>query len=115
MYKPLPEFLTIKESGIHGLGIFASEFLSIGVDLGIAHIELPNFPHDHCRTPLGGFYNHSDNPNCKLVASTKLFQFNSDIKSSTLFLLIKNLITIKEIEKNEEITCEYTLYDIDSS
>ena len=112
MYKPLPNSLTIHPSTIHHLGIFAKKKIPVGTNFGMTHLQ---FGKNLIRTPLGGFLNHSDNPNCKLVESTKLFQFNSDIKSSTLFLLIKNLITIKEIEKNDEITCEYTLYDIDSS
>jgi len=62
VYKPLPECLTIKESDIHGMGIFATRNLYPGIDLGIAHIKLEGFPQGHCRTPLGGFYNHSDDP-----------------------------------------------------
>ena len=127
MYKPLPNCLTIRESEIHGLGIFATESIDINFDLGIAHVELPNympivprnkyqqyFMQGHCRTPLGGFYNHSEDPNCKLVPSTDLFQFDSDAKSSTLFLLVKRLFTLREIEEGEEITCFYTLYKINN-
>ena len=113
MYKPLPKCLTIKESGIHGLGIFTTEFIDIEVDLGIAHINLPGFPQGFCRTPLGGFYNHSETPNCKLVDSTELFQRVPEIKSSILFLLVKKLVTITGIKKGEELTCSYTLYDLD--
>ena len=111
-YRPLPDCLTIRESEIHGLGLFATESIDMNFDLGIAHVELPNFMHGHCRTPLGGFYNHSEDPNCKLVPSTDLFQFDSDAKSSTLFLLVKRLFTVREIEEGEEITCKYTLYEV---
>ena len=33
MYKPLPESLTIKQSGINGLGLFASEGIGQGTKL----------------------------------------------------------------------------------
>ena len=115
MYNPLPTWLTIKESGIHGLGLFATCDIGEETDLGIAHIELPNFPQNHCRTPLGGFYNHSKDPNCKLVTGTELFSLDPDIKSSVLFLTVKRLFTAKYIMKDEELTCEYTIYEIDKN
>ena len=37
-WRPLPEFLTIKESKIEGLGVFATRDLPEGYDLGISHI-----------------------------------------------------------------------------
>ena len=98
-YRPLPDCLTIKESSIHGLGIFATGSISKGTDLGIAHVEMVEwlkFPQNYCRTPLGGFYNHSDDPNCKLVDSD----------------CYKRLVSIKDIKEGEEITCVYTLYDL---
>ena len=98
-YRPLPDCLTIKESSIHGLGIFATSSISKGTDLGIAHVEMVEwlkFPQNYCRTPLGGFYNHSDDPNCKLVDSD----------------CYKRLVSIKDIKEGEEITCVYTLYDL---
>ena len=49
------------------------------------------------RTPLGGFGNHSDTPNCFKV---KLEYDNSWIGA------------IRDIEPNEEITWKYTLYEI---
>lgn len=98
MYRPLPLSLTIRESEIHGLGLFALEDIGKGVDLGIAHIRMVEwlkFPQDYCRTPLGGFYNHSDEPNCELVGDN-----------------IKRLVTTRGINVDEEVTCKYTLYDI---
>ncbi len=101
MYKPLPDSLTIKKSSIHGLGIFATCDIPEKTNLGIAHVKMVEwlqFPQEHCRTPLGGFYNHSDTPNCTLVDNN----------------LTKNLVTIKDIEEGEEITCIYTLYKINN-
>lgn len=102
MYSPLPDSLTIKQSAIHGLGIFTTCDITIGIDLGIAHVNIADmdFPQEYCRTPLGGFYNHSDEPNCKLIDS---YEYN---------LSVKRLVTIKDIAVGEELTCKYTLYSL---
>ena len=100
-YRPLPECLTIKKSDIHGLGIFATCDIEKDTDLGIAHVEMVewlNFPQGNCRTPLGGFYNHSDPTNCILVDCS----------------VWKRLVTIKNIKKGEEITCKYTFYEVEN-
>lgn len=39
IYKPLPSFLTIKNSPIHGLGLFATGNIPKGTLLGISHIH----------------------------------------------------------------------------
>ena len=102
MYNPLPDCLTIEKSDIHGLGLFATCNIWKDTNLGIAHINIIGFPHDYCRTPLGGFYNHSDNPNCNLIEK---------YDPATLFY-VQNLITITNILKGDEITCKYTLYSL---
>ena len=38
MYKPLPDSLTIKESNIEGLGLFATCSISKGTNLGISDL-----------------------------------------------------------------------------
>ena len=38
MYKPLPDSLTIKPSGIDGLGLFAKEGIAQGTNLGMSHV-----------------------------------------------------------------------------
>ena len=91
MYRPLPDFLTIKQSKIEGLGLFATEDISDGTILGISHHHLPN---KLIRTPLGGFYNHSDNPNCKRE------------HYGTEYILI----AIQDIKAGDEITVSYTFY-----
>ena len=65
-YKPLPSYLAIGPSDIEGAGIIAQDDIPKDVVIGITHIYDPNFQHDHIRTPLGGFINHSDSPNCEL-------------------------------------------------
>ncbi len=67
MYSPLPEALTIKESDIHGLGLFAIDNISKSTILGMTHFKHIDYKDGWLRTPLGGFYNHSNTPNCELV------------------------------------------------
>ena len=98
-YNPLPEYLAIGPSDIHGAGILAKEDIPGEVVIGISHVYDPNFQHDYIRTPLGGFINHNENPNCELVDDDE----NTDYKK---------LKTIKKIEKGEELTLKYSLYDI---
>ena len=105
MYSPLPASLTIKTSKIHGLGLFATKDIKKNTNLGISHVYNESFPQNWIRTPLGGFYNHSNEPNCELVASF----------SSEALIATKILITTKPIKKDDEITCIYTLYSIDGN
>ena len=97
-YNPLPEYLAIGPSQIHGAGILAIEDIPGEVVIGISHVYDPNFQHNYIRTPLGGFINHSDKPNCELIEDE-----NDDYKK---------LKTIKKIEQGEELTLKYSLYDI---
>ena len=90
-YRPLPESLTIKPSSIDGLGLFATQTIPKNTDLGMIHFSYGEII---IRTPLGGFINHSDKPNCKKL----------DLEDEW------HLKTIKEIKKNEELTLKYTLY-----
>tara|TARA_B100001057_G_scaffold345761_2_gene346899 strand:+ start:10358 stop:10675 length:318 start_codon:yes stop_codon:yes gene_type:complete len=99
MYKPLPNGITIKESNVQGLGVFATKDFDADVILGIVHILNKNFPHGAIRTALGAFYNHSDNPNCKNVAG---FWHQ---------LPVKYFMTVKPIKAGEELTAKYSLYD----
>ena len=102
MYRPLPRSLTIKSSPIEGIGLFATEFIPKGTDLGMTHIYDERFPDNYIRLPLGGFFNHSPSPNCKIVESY------NDEKMQIKHL---RLITIKDIQNDEEVTATYTLYD----
>ena len=99
MYRPLPDGLTIKESNLLGLGLFATKDIDADVVLGIVHIKNKNFPHGYIRTALGAFYNHSDSPNCKNTAG---FWHQ---------LPVKYLMTLRKIKAGEELTANYTLYN----
>jgi hypothetical protein len=98
MYKPLPESVTIKESKIEGLGVFATGKIKAGKVLGISHIKEKKAEDGYWRTPLGGFINHSNNPNC--------------IKEENRFTGNLFLKTKKAIKEGEELTVKYTLYNM---
>jgi len=92
-YKPLPKSLTIKPSGIEGLGLFATQDIKAGTQLGVTHIIISD---DIIRLPLGGFINHTDNPNCVRI----------DVANKSY------LHTLKDIKQNEELTLKYVMYRI---
>jgi len=96
-YKPLPDYLAIGPSTIHGAGIFAVEDIPKGVVIGITHIYDPNFDHNFIRTPLGGFINHSDSPNCELIEEDSDYHY-------------KKLKTLKKIKEGRELTLTYSIY-----
>ena len=98
-YAPLPEYLSIGSSDIHGAGIFATEDIPKGIDMGISHVYDPNFQHDYIRTPLGGFINHNENANCELIEDSEDIAY-------------KRIKTLRRIEQGEEITLKYSMYDI---
>ena len=64
MYKPLPDSVTIKQSEINGLGLFAEEGMAQGTNLGMCHLKIGK---TIFRTPLGGFINHANEANCVKV------------------------------------------------
>ena len=65
------------------------------MNLGITHVKDARFENNYIRTPLGGFFNHSENPNCKIVEAGD-------------FLM---LVTIETIQAGYELTARYTLYN----
>ena len=90
MYTPLPKFLTINKSPIHGLGLFALEDINKGTDLGRSHYVTKD---EFIRTPLGGFVNHSDNPNVRITRE----------KGTRFF----RLLVINDIKAGDELTAKY--------
>ena len=104
LYQPLPNNecikLTIEKSKVEGLGLFTQLFAPKGVNFGVSHIKIKN---EIIRTPLGGFVNHSDDPNCE------------KIKLHDKDYIKYNLVTIKDIEGGEELTVKYTFYNVGSN
>ena len=92
-YKALPSELHIKDSPVAGQGIFAKEDIDAMMYLGISHVIVDNVIY---RTPLGGFINHSDDPNCvKWQEDDKWF-----------------IKTLKKIHTGEELFLKYTFYEV---
>jgi len=106
MYKPLPESLTIKTSKVNGLGLFAKEAIPQATNLGMTHIKIGD---NIIRTPLGGFINHANDANCVKV---ELLMSNHDDPKAKFDYKKWNLVTIKDIQKGEELTIHYTFYNI---
>ena len=106
MYKPLPDLLTIKKSSIHNLGLFAAADITQGTNFGMTHLQ---FNDQLIRTPLGGFLNHSDNPNCE---KTKLRFTNMDNAKLQYDFKKWNLLALRDIKKGEELTICYTFYKV---
>ena len=134
MYRPLPKCLTIKNSPIEGLGLYATKNNKANTFIGLTHIRDEEFENKYIRTPLGGFYNHSNNPNViKIVSNSipklkcgdsidqkvemqKLTDGNAnrenlypslDPKAEAKYMF---LISIRDIKVGEEITANYNLY-----
>lgn len=67
-YKPLPDSVRLKKSKIHGMGLFAQRPIPKDTELGVTHLHARHYGDDVIiRTPLGGFINHSTDPNCTLL------------------------------------------------
>ena len=106
MYKPLPESLTIKESDIHDLGLFAKEGIAQGTNLGMSHVSIGS---GIIRTPMGGFINHSND------ANTVKVELKITEKDDPLLRVATqkwNLVTLRDIKEGEELTVRYTFYDV---
>tara|TARA_B100000131_G_scaffold160059_1_gene155011 strand:- start:13170 stop:13454 length:285 start_codon:yes stop_codon:yes gene_type:complete len=92
-YQALPDGLFVSDSPIAGQGIFTRKPLKVGTELGISHILDGK---DMYRTPLGGFINHSELPNCeKYRVGMKYY-----------------VKVISPIEPMEELTLKYTFYKV---
>ena len=99
-YEPLPVGLRIQKSEIAGQGLFSLTFLKAFTNLGMTHIILNHDPKENddeiIRTPLGGFVNHSDEPNCI-----------KEKKGNRYYLK-----TLRDINRGEELTVKYNFYKI---
>ena len=105
-WRPLQDFLTIKNSKIEGLGLFALKDIPEGTDLGITHIFDSRFQDKYIRLPLGAFINHHEIPNCNAVFAKN----DSEIGE------IKHIriITLKDIKEGEEITVKYIINKLEN-
>jgi SET domain-containing protein len=106
-YRPLPSFLTIKDSEIEGLGLFATEEIYEDICLGTTHIFDIRFEDNLIRTPLGGFINHSDTPNCIIRREEE----GSSVMEKG-FPIRNYLYSLRDIKPGEELTVTYTTYKV---
>ena len=134
MYRPLPKELTIKSSPIEGLGLYAQKDIKKNTFIGVTHIRDEQFENKYIRTPLGGFYNHSNQPNLMRMVSDSLptlkfgdlvnpnantkklkdgnndrenMFYNLNEKSDAKYMF---LVTSKDIKEGQELTANYNLY-----
>lgn len=98
-YRPLPPCVTIGPSEVEGLGLLSRAHIGKGVILGVTHIKHRAFRDGYIRTPLGGFINHSDEPNVETIKRGRILYLKS----------------IRDIKPNEEITLKYHLYNLNEN
>jgi len=134
MYRPLPQQLTIKNSAIEGLGLFATQDIKANSFIGVTHIRDEQFENKYIRTPLGGFYNHSNEPTVMRMVSDTLptLKFGDSIDPNTNAKKLKDgkndrenlfynlneksdakfmfMVSIKDIKAGQELTANYNLY-----
>ena len=134
MYRPLPDGLTIKNSPIEGLGLFATIDIKKSTFIGVTHIRDEQFENKYIRTPLGGFYNHSNDPTViRMVtdvlpklkfgdqvdpnANTKQLKDGKNDRENMFYNLHEKsdakymfMVSIKDINPGEELTANYNLY-----
>ena len=96
-YNPLPAGLKVEDSRIAGQGLFTTRRLVMGTLLGISHYRIDG---EYIRTPLGGFINHAETPNCE--RSQVRIRPGFDKWSITV---------IEDIDEGCELTLKYKLYE----
>ena len=99
-YRPLPPEARLGFSDIEGIGVFAKKDIEKGHNFGMSHLKIGE---RLIRTPLGGFINHAEVPNCY---KTNLFRTDKSNYS------VWNLIALDDIKEGEELTVTYTFYKI---
>ena len=105
-WRPLPDSITIKESKIEGLGVFATKDIPLDTDLGISHVYDNRFPDNYISLPLGAFINHHEMPNCKAIVSES-HESIGNIKHI-------RIITDKDIPSGQELTLNYIINKLDN-
>jgi hypothetical protein len=89
-YRPLPVGVTVGNSTIQGIGLFSTGMFPPNKILGISHHIVD---YEIIRTPLGGFLNHANKPNCELVENGNQYI----------------LRTLRNILPKEELTVKYSI------
>lgn len=100
-YRPLIKGLTIADSEIEGVGLFAKCNFPTNFNFGIGYYIVPvshegywKCNNNLIRTPLAGFINHNEEANLKLVRNA----------NETY-----SVVSIKSIDAGDELTLDYRL------
>ena len=80
----------VGNSNIHGQGVFSTDDLKEGDIVGVSHVTYDRVWYQVF--PIGIFYNHSLEPNCMVTTD------------DNVNLVVAN----RDIEKDEELTVDYT-------
>tara|TARA_X000000368_G_scaffold322786_1_gene259911 strand:+ start:527 stop:895 length:369 start_codon:yes stop_codon:yes gene_type:complete len=105
-WRPLPDSITIKDSKIEGLGVFAIQDIEANTDLGISHVYDDRFPDNYIRLSLGAFINHHEMPNCKAIVAES-HESIGEIKHI-------RIVAEKDISTGEELTLNYIINKLDN-
>jgi SET domain-containing protein len=112
------------------LGLYATKDIKANIFIGVTHIFDEKFENNYIRTPLGGFYNHSNEPNLQRMITNILpklkfadqappIEDKNEIKNiegsrenmyPKLYARFMYLISIRDIKAGEELTANYNLY-----
>lgn len=68
-YKPLEDYLDVLDSSIHGKGLFATKSIKKGTVTRVSHVHIKYKDYSKLfRTPTGGFINHSEDPDVRIIS-----------------------------------------------
>lgn len=102
-YRPLPDYLELKNSEIDGMGLFAKK------DIKFIDFEYNPIVNTHLvfhgnveRLPAGGWLNHADNPNC-VMYRTRIPYSQEDCKD----YYYTGIYPERDIQEGEELTIDY--------
>lgn len=103
-YQPLPTGVRLKKSRIEGIGLFTQQPYPALTNLGVSHVLLERHPIGDgvvgdfiIRTPLGGFINHSVEPNCEVRFEHNLWTLHTTKKIRAGLELTINYFDCPEI------------------
>ena len=104
----IPKCVELKKSPLHGLGVFATEFIPKGTELGVGHyFDFHNRKEEivNLRTTLVPFFNYNIDSNLVLK------QEKPTPKWECGFSLHNRIYTKRDIQKGEELLLKYSWYD----
>jgi len=104
----IPKCVELKKSPLHGLGVFATEFIPKGTELGVGHyFDFHNRKEGivNLRTTLVPFFNYNIDSNLVLK------QEKPTPKWECGFSLHNRIYAKRDIQKGEELLLKYSWYD----